>query len=215
MVFSELIEKIHHEINFNLPGERAHDLMAPYKRESAKKVLSSDKTPRYGAVMMLLYEKESLPHFVLIQRPEYEGVHGGQVSFPGGKREENEALKITAMRETREEIGVPEDDIQVLGELTQVYIPPSNFLISPFVGFLDQAPTFIPDAREVDEIVEVPVFDLLNDELILEKDIMVGKDPKSRFSIKVPYFQLNYKTVWGATAVMLSEVRSILQQVKG
>jgi len=210
MTMQELVNKLFHQVNYNLPGERAHQLMAPYKRPTAKQINDSDKTPMLSAVLMLIYPKNNIPHFTLIQRTQYKGVHGGQISFPGGKQEQNESLKETAIRETSEEIGIDGDSIQMLGELTQVYIPPSNFLVSPFIGFTDYEPKFTAEEKEVDEVIEVKIADLLNDELIKEKKIKIGNHTGNPMYIEVPYFELNFNTVWGATAVILSEVREML-----
>jgi len=210
MTLAELTDLLFHEISYNLPGEKAHDLMAPYKRTKASTIVNSDKKPKLSAVLMLIYPKENIPHFTLIQRTEYKGTHGGQISFPGGKQESDESLKETALRETFEEIGVNAEHVQVLGEITQVYIPPSNFLVSPFIGFLDYEPSFTPETKEVDEIIEVNILDLIDDEKIKQKKIKAGKYTETPLLIDVPYFELNYNTVWGATATILSEVRQML-----
>ena len=210
MTLSELTSLLFQEINFNLPGEKAHELMAPYKREKASSINISDKNPKQSAVLMLIYPKNDIPHFTLIQRTAYEGTHGGQISFPGGKQEAEESLKETALRETFEEIGVAPDKIQVLGEITQIYIPPSNFLVSPFIGFVDFEPVFTPEMKEVEEIIEVKISDLTDASKIKQKKIKVGKYTETPVLIDVPYFDLNHNTVWGATATILSEVRQML-----
>ena len=209
MTLSELTQILFQELN-NLPGEEAHRLMAPIKRPTASEVVKSGKDPKWSAVMMLIYPKNNIPHFSLIQRPEYNGTHGGQISFPGGKQEEAESLKETALRETHEEIGIHPESIQVLGELTQIYIPPSNFLVSPFIGILEEQPSFIKQEKEVDDVIEVKVVDLLEDKFIKQKKIKIGKHTENPLLIEVPYFELNYNTVWGATAIILSEVRQML-----
>ena len=210
MTLSELTSLLFQEINFNLPGEASHELMAPYKRTKASSIINSKKEPKLSAVLMLIYPKNDIPHFTLIQRTAYKGTHGGQISFPGGKQEAEESLKETALRETFEEIGVAPDKIQVLGEITQIYIPPSNFLVSPFVGFVDFEPVFTPEVKEVEEIIEVKISDLTDDSNIKQKKIKVGKYTETPVLIDVPYFDLNHNTVWGATATILSEVRQML-----
>jgi len=210
MTLSELTSLLFQEINFNLPGEASHELMAPYKRTKASSIINSKKEPKLSAVLMLIYPKNDIPHFTLIQRTDYKGTHGGQISFPGGKQEAEESLKETALRETFEEIGVAPDKVQILGEITQIYIPPSNFLVSPFIGFVDFEPVFTPEVKEVEEIIEVKISDLLDDKKIKQKKIKVGKHTDKPLLIDVPYFELNYNTVWGATATILSEVRQML-----
>jgi len=210
MTLSELTNLLFREINFNLPGEVSHELMAPFKRTKASAIVNSKTQPKLSAVLMLIYPKNDIPHFTLIQRTAYKGTHGGQISFPGGKQEAEESLKETALRETFEEIGVAPDKIQVLGEITQIYIPPSNFLVSPFIGFVDFEPVFTPEVKEVEEIIEVKISDLIDNEKIKRKKIKVGKYTETPILIDVPYFELNYNTVWGATATILSEVRQML-----
>ncbi|MDG2227052.1 MAG: CoA pyrophosphatase [Flavobacteriales bacterium] len=210
MTLSELTALLFHEINYNLPGPEAHKLMAPYKRPTANSIKQSPNNAKLSAVLMLIYPKGNIPHFTLIQRTAYNGTHGGQISFPGGKQEGNESLKETALRETFEEIGVAPDKIQVLGEITQIYIPPSNFLVSPFIGFVDYEPVFTREVKEVEEIIEVKISDLTDDSNIKQKKIKVGKQAEKQVLIDVPYFELNYEIVWGATATILSEVRQML-----
>ena len=210
MTLSELTNLLFREINFNLPGEVSHELMAPFKRTKASAIVNSKTQPKLSAVLMLIYPKNDIPHFTLIQRTAYKGTLGGQISFPGGKQEAEESLKETALRETFEEIGVAPDKIQVLGEITQIYIPPSNFLVSPFIGFVDFEPVFTPEVKEVEEIIEVKISDLIDNEKIKRKKIKVGKYTETPILIDVPYFELNYNTVWGATATILSEVRQML-----
>lgn len=209
MIYNEFLEHLYQQFQRELPGLSAHALMAPSKRPTAAQAKVS-ANPKLSAVMVLFYPVDYKPHFCLMQRPTYEGTHSGQVSFPGGKMEpEDDSLKTTALRETFEEVGVEQDKIQVMGELTQVYIPPSNFLVSPFVGFLDERPTFVPDDYEVAEVLEVPVTTLLDDSIIKR-----GKIPVGSMGIKVnaPYFEIHQKIVWGATAVMLSELREMLRR---
>lgn len=197
--------------NNSLPGEAAHMKMAPNSRvrtSQAKEYTGFD--PKLSAVMILLYPKNGIWHNALIQRPTYPGVHSAQMSFPGGKQEASDRdFAHTALRETEEEIGVPQNQISLLTELTEVYIPPSNFLVKPFVGVTDDQPNFVKQASEVSEIVEYPIAQLLNADVIKEKDIVFS----SGFKIKTPYFDINGKVVWGATAIMLSEFREILNEI--
>ena len=133
-------------------------------------------------------------------------MHSGQISFPGGKMEAQDAsLKHTALRETHEEIGINPDDINVLGELTQVYIPPSNFMVTPFLCYLDYEPEFVLN-HEVSEIIEPCILDLnRNTHLRTERvETKYG-------TFKVPAYVFNDKIVWGATALMLSELEEILK----
>jgi 8-oxo-dGTP pyrophosphatase MutT (NUDIX family) len=196
----------------DLPGQKAHTLMAPYQRQSADEIKTSKKEVRHAATMMLLYPRKDEWFFALMLRPDYDGVHGGQVSFPGGKRDPNETPEDNALRELNEEIGVLAKEVKLLGKLSDVYIPPSNMLVNPYVGMLENEPIFIPDEREVERVLEVPLMDLFNDELIKNKKVEVGKYSDNPFLIEVPYFELCYETVWGATALMLIEFKLLFKE---
>lgn len=210
--FQGFINSLYHSLGDTLPGEEAHLKMAPYKRDNAKTILKSDIEPRIASVLLLLHAHEQSINFTLIKRPNYEGTHGGQISFPGGKLEQNETVKEAAIRETEEEIGIPKHEINILGELTQVYIPPSNFLISPFVGFIDTTPNYFPDEREVEQVLDISLNALLDDENVKTKKIPMNKYGKKKLFINAPYFELNNQTVWGATALVLSEFKEIVRQ---
>jgi len=147
-------------------------------------------------------------HFPLIQRPDYDGVHAKQMSFPGGKKdEEDESLKITALRETKEEIGIDPSKIEIIGSLTELYIIASNFNVLPTIGILRELPDFIADKHEVDEVIEVKLEDLMDDGKQKEKPLTILQG----ITINAPYFDLNDKVVWGATAMILSELKQILR----
>ena len=142
-----------------------------------------------------------------MKRQEYSGTHSGQVSLPGGRFEpEDITLHQTALRETEEEIGIPREQIRVLGELTQLFIPPSNYLVKPLVGYVEQTPEFQPDPREVKELFSVQLPELLDDRLFQKTDMTVRQ-----LRVKdIPYYAFNNEIVWGATAMILSEFRQVL-----
>lgn len=206
----DLEAKIRTRFKASLPGINAHRVMAPYRSTSISDA-KGKKTVRSAATIMLLYPKEAGIHFVLIQRPIYNGIHGGQISFPGGKQEMNELLSQTAKRETEEEIGVPLGTIQIIGKLTEVYIPPSAMLVSPFVGLLKTQPIFTKNDKEVDEVIEVPLEDLFRDKAIKKKKQVIGKGTENPIEILIPYYSLNNKMIWGATAVILSEFKEMMK----
>ncbi|MBL4704117.1 MAG: CoA pyrophosphatase [Flavobacteriales bacterium] len=209
MIFSEFVTKLYTELQHDLPGVKSHAEMSPFKRPNVNQLAKIGKTPKQSAVMVLFYPFQNRPHFCLTQRPEYNGTHSGQVSFPGGKMEEVDInLKATALRETFEEVGATVEHIQVLSELTQVYIPPSNFLVTPFIGFCDERPNFVADPIEVVEIMDVSVATLMDESIVKRKSMKMGT---SGIRFKVPYYDIQDKVVWGATAVILSEVKKILK----
>lgn len=192
-----------------LPGEGFHLKMAPIERLlELKKQAREMKSAKQAAVLCLFYpSSEGETRFVLILRKTYKGVHSAQIGFPGGKVEpQDTSMEMTALRETQEEVGVPAQDVSVLKKLTEIYIPPSNFFVQPFMGIAKNTPEFVPQDSEVEALVEVPLREFLND------DILVDKLLKTSYAeeIKVPSFQLQGHVVWGATAMMLNEVREIL-----
>ena len=168
------------------------------------------KTAKQSAVLALFYPNENKQtKIVLILRKAYKGVHSAQVGFPGGKLEESDSsLLQAALRETEEEVGVTIDAIEVLKEMTPMYIPPSNFMVHPFVAYVKERPDFIKDEIEVESIIEVLLADLLNDGNVISTKVATSYDIK----VEVPAFLLNDHIVWGATAMMLSEIKDLLKQ---
>ncbi|MDG1572575.1 CoA pyrophosphatase [Robiginitalea sp. M366] len=186
--------------------------MAPQVRVKELEAMESiPDQARQAGVMALFYPgQDTLARLLLIVRPTYPGVHSGQVAFPGGGREpEDEDLLQTALRETREEVGVPEGDVQCLRPLSPLYIPPSNYTVSPHVGLCTARPNFRPDPEEVAGLIEVPVQELLGPENIVSRPMTTSYAHR----IEVPAFTFQGHIVWGATAMILSELRSLLRQV--
>lgn len=189
-------EKWRTALGGELPGPEAHQKMAPAFRGDP---ISQEKSLR-AAVMVLLYPSNDERHLVFIKRNEYDGPHSGQVSFPGGAWEKGDhSLEETAIRETREEIGVMEK-IVVLGALTPLHIPVSNFLVSPFVGWLEKEPKFTPDQVEVQYVIKAPLRELLNPQNSCKERIFHHQQ-----SMEVPIYRVGKEKIWGATAMMLSE----------
>lgn len=202
------VQQLQNQLSLPLPGAEAQQYMAPTHRLSSEHYLKTIKRYRHGSVLILLFEKDNSPHFVLTRRQDYEGIHSGQISFPGGKADLSDIDHIqTALRETEEEIGISRHQIEVIGELTQLYIPPSNFLVKPVVGFLPRAPQFKKDEKEVAEIIVVATSDLLSEDIRQHKimDLSRGLKAPDLTAVKVPFFNINGHHVWGATAMILSE----------
>ncbi|MEZ4592198.1 MAG: CoA pyrophosphatase [Chloroflexota bacterium] len=191
----------------NFDARSAHFHMLPTDRNRQRPPELPGR-PRVGGVLLLLYPNEQRTHLVLTRRREDLKSHGGQISFPGGRIEQGETAVQAAIRETEEEIGVPGNEITILGELTSIYIPPSDYEVHPFVGWVNggERPSFVPEAREVAEILEVPVKHLLN-----PNTREIGPIPVRGATYTVPYYNVNGHKVWGATAIMLSEFLSRLQ----
>lgn len=202
------INFLNNALKAKLPGQDAQAVMMPTLSDKSRFSLEAKKDAREGGVMILLYQKDGSLHFPLIQRPDYDGVHAKQMSFPGGKRDaDDETLTVTAIRETAEEIGVESSKIEVVGSLTELFIIASNFNVLPVIGIANQPPEFLADEHEVDEIVEVKLADLMNDDKQKEMPLTILQG----ITINAPYFDLNDKVVWGATAMILSEFKHILQ----
>ena len=191
----------------DLPGKLAQLEAIPYRKIDYG-TFSMD-TARKSGVLVLFYIQDNEPHIVLIQRPVYEGTHSGQIALPGGKVEDTDRdIEHTALREAYEEVGVVMDDVEVIGQLTDMFIPVSNFLVTPVVGIINYLPNFVIDEREVAEVVSVKISDITSVKNLPLKKVKLNTGLK----VEVPTFELNNKIVWGATAVILNELRWILQE---
>ena len=203
--FNKFISQLENKLQRPLPGEAAHRKLMPVTRKKFPAIpdLSLAKP---SSVLVLFYPQNGQPHIVFIQRPLYDGVHSGQIAFPGGKVEATDTnMQHTALRETGEEIGVNTSDIKIIGKLTELYIPPSNYLVAPFVGYMNYKPDFVPDTNEVKEIVEVSVDEILNSENFQCRDInAMGA------SYNVPCFYVQKKIIWGATSMILNELVEVM-----
>jgi len=184
----------------------AHSAMSPSPRP-LKRPADKPGIPHIGAVLLVLYEKFSSPHILLIRRQDDLKYHPGQISFPGGRQEPGEQLLETALRETQEEVGLQRSCIEVLGELAPVYISPSDFLVHPFVAWHPGQPELRKNKDEVAEIIETPLGLFLDPSMgCTEIRIMNNTE------LTVPFYRLGGDNVWGATAMMLSE---LLERLKG
>ncbi|PHQ30302.1 NUDIX hydrolase [Leeuwenhoekiella nanhaiensis] len=212
MQFEEFLKQISKLSILDLPGQEAHYLMAPEERiQQLSKLDIEKRKPREAGVMAVFYpDSQGETTLVLILRRTYKGVHSNQVGFPGGKAEPVDAdLEATALRETEEEVGLKAEDIRVLKKLTRLYIPPSNFWVQPYIGVVDYTPEFIPEEAEVAAILEVPLTAFLSEDSLIRRQI----DTSYGSMIDVPAFDLAGHVVWGATAMMLSEIKWVLQQI--
>lgn len=211
MNFDLFFKAITNVLNVDLPSTASHIKMAPLERIRMMEDNSYDISKvRKAAVMMLFYPKNGVTHLLLIVRNSYPGVHSSQIAFPGGKVEDIDFdLKQTALREAHEEIGIHPNDIHVIRDFSSIYIPPSNFLVYPFLGVSQTELTFNLQEEEVAGIIELPLSTLLDDTIISRKSLETSY---SKF-IEVPVFQIEEHIVWGATAMMLSELKDVLKMV--
>lgn len=211
MKFSDFESEIVKIKKMPLPGEHSHMEMAPIERliELKRNALAKNSAKKAGVMVLFYPSADNTTHFVLILRKTYKGVHSAQVGFPGGKHEKDDnSFKATALRETEEEVGVPSSSISVIKKLTEIYIPPSNFFVQPYIGITATYPKFVPQDDEVEAIIEVPLTEFLDDNTLIEKTLSTSYAT----SIEVPAFLLQDQVVWGATAMMLNEVRILLKR---
>ncbi|TVZ54799.1 NUDIX domain-containing protein [Lutibacter sp. Hel_I_33_5] len=209
MDFNNFLSTLNTLKNNDLGGLESHFRLAPQMRLQYNEEKIKAKDPKKAAVLALFYpNNQGEACFLLTQRASYKGTHSAQISFPGGKIEEDDTnLEETALRETFEEVGVSKIYVTMIREMTAVYIPPSNFLATPFLGYATTKPNFIAN-NEVAELIEVKVDDLLDD-----KNISSVKMSTSYMeNIDVPCFKLNNHIVWGATAMMLNEIKELFKQ---
>jgi 8-oxo-dGTP pyrophosphatase MutT (NUDIX family) len=209
MEFDELNKRFLELEKLRIPGEDAHAEVFPGIAKFRQEALSKNPNPRLSAVGATFVPIDSIAHILLIERQSYDGVHSGQIGFPGGKVEdEDDSLEHTARRETEEEIGVNRETLQFVGKLTEVYIPPSGFLVKPFIFKLDFLPELRPDPREVQSIITMPVTKLLEENAFVQGAVPTGRGT----SVQTKFIYFQDKKIWGATAMMLSELRILLQQ---
>ncbi len=195
-----------------LTNWESHRKMAPAMRLQFTEDMIAKKKPRDAAVLVLLYpNKENEICILLTKRASYNGTHSGQISFPGGKKEsQDKDLLETAIREAKEEIGIHPAKIKAIKALSKTYIPPSNFWVYPFLAYAEETPSF-KNNYEVETILEIPLKELLETNNIFQKTITTSYMNDAN----VPCFKLNNEIVWGATAMILSELKDlILQPIK-
>jgi 8-oxo-dGTP pyrophosphatase MutT (NUDIX family) len=193
-----------------LGGLESQFKMAPLLRKRFSLEDIASQKPKDSAVLALFYPGiNNITNLLLMLRASYNGVHSSQISFPGGKKDKKDpSLQHTALRETEEEIGIAKNDIMIFREMTKTYIPPSNFMVTPFLGFLNTKPRFKTN-EEVERLIEVNVKELLDENSLTSKNLTTSYMK----NVDVPCFKLNDYTVWGATAMMLSEIKDLLKSI--
>lgn len=208
MTFDEFIQLTPKIAKVSLPATESHLKMSPLERRI--QLLNHDynlEVARDAAVMMLVYPDKNSAMIALIVRNSYKGVHSSQVAFPGGKVEKNESILDAALRETQEEIGVDPAEVTIVRAFSSVFIPPSNFNVYPFLGFCNSRPNFIPDPREVSAMALFSMADILDDSSLTS----VSVNASYSTDILVPAFTIRNTVIWGATAMMLQELKDVLK----
>lgn len=202
-------EMIESALQKDLPGVKAQLRMAP--RPGSLQKPSPQSTPRKSGVLILLFpspESDDLC-LVLTRRTESVADHKGQISLPGGAvNPDDPSIAYTALREACEEVGVCSDTMRILGSLTPIYIPPSDFCVQPYVAYLSHPPRFYPQPEEVAEILEVPLPYLMDDSNVVVEEWSFDEEVK-----EVPFFNVFGHKVWGATAVVLAEFVAVLENL--
>ena len=210
MLFNNFLDIVKELKSIPLGGQTAQFKLAPAMRLKYDDQKINAKNPIKAAVLALFYPNNSKETTLLLtERASYSGTHSAQIRFPGGKIEANDAsLKETALRETYEEVGIEKNEISIIREITDVYIPPSNFLATPFLGYTNHKPVFTTN-HEVASTLEILVSDILNDNNIKT----VTMNTSYMKNVAVPCFQLNNHIVWEATGMMLSEIKELIKAV--
>jgi 8-oxo-dGTP pyrophosphatase MutT (NUDIX family) len=207
--FDQWIANLSLRIEKGLPGQGAHERMTPLHRKPFNESILINSGYRTAAVLALIVPDpiNYLPRIILIERSEGPVSHSGQISFPGGKREGDEDLLATALREANEELGIQADQVSLLGGLTSLYIQPSNFLVHPFLGYMNEIPDFILSEAEVKRVLVLPLFSFLEQSNV---SVKVFKS-SSGVSVEAPTYRIDDVTIWGATAMMIAEIGALIQ----
>ena len=203
------LEKLARALSGPLPGEQAHLKMASQVRKQSVSFGHDPASAIKSGVLIHLFPRNEKLHTVVMLGQTYNGVHSGQVSFPGGRAEEGDRdLIATALREAHEDVNIDPDKVTVLGHLSELYLPPSNFLVTPVIGYSLSPPDLKPDHTEVAEIIDSSL-DFLFDPSCTGHTLLHVRGT----AIDAPYFLVGDKTIWGATAMILSELKEIIRSI--
>jgi 8-oxo-dGTP pyrophosphatase MutT (NUDIX family) len=208
MNLPDVVDYLSARLRKPLPGSIAHEPLRATPIGALKPKFEHKTSPKPGSVLILLYEKDGEIRFPLTKRPDYLGAHGGQVSLPGGKKENDENAFETAIREGEEEVGIHKAEVEVIGRLSDFFVIPSNFMIAPVVAYAKSVPRFIPQPTEVERILTGNLEALIQEDAVHQKEILAAK----MYPMIAPHFLIDNEIVWGATAMMLNELRTVLQE---
>ena len=214
-----LIERLQQRLKEELPGIKSWDRMAVKSKKGES--IESESLQKYSdwiteeklsamkkaAVLIALFQREDGWYFPLIRRPMHEKNHPGQIALPGGAMEKNETLEKTALREAFEEVGIIPSKVEIIGKLTPLPVPVSNYVISPVVGIIEIEPEWKINKDEVEELIILKLDDLINADKGYSEDWNLRGN-----QVNVPIFKLMDKTIWGATATVLCELIDLIKE---
>lgn len=202
------IGRLRQRLSNDLPGHDAQLAMAPAYRMDRKQASIDGKRCRHAGVLVVLYPEDEVLNLLLTVRPDHMTVHAGQISFPGGRREGDESMLDAALREAHEEVGLSREVVEVLGGLTPLYIPPSNFCVHPFVAFCPELPSLRPTDEEVHAVLHVSLSELFDfGSRKAEVWTLRGE------AVEVPFYAYQSYKIWGATAMVLAELDAVLADI--
>jgi 8-oxo-dGTP pyrophosphatase MutT (NUDIX family) len=198
-------EKLKIRLSQPLPGSEAQSRLAPEHRLLG---IPNSSTVSAGVLILIFPNENNELSTVFMKRPKYDGPHSAQISLPGGKYESSDKNIIdTALRESFEEIGISPVDVEVLGKITPLFIPVSNFLVHPVIGISKYRPKFKIDKKEVDYLIECTL------DLLLNADIKQTEFTIKGNIYKIPYYDIKNEILWGATSMIISEFTAILSDI--
>ena len=204
----EFFRRLKERLTRVAPGVSTQMTMAPQPRPRHQPFPEVAQTSSQAAVLILLYPRDGLICVVLMRRTETVLHHRDQIGLPGGQVEAGETFEEAALRETEEELGVPTSLVRILGRLTPLYIPVSDFCVYPFVGVCGQPLSFIPDPIEAAEVIEIPLGFLADPASVRREEWIIREAP-----VQVPFYAFQHYKIWGATAMILAEFVKVVKDL--
>lgn len=205
-----VLDYLEDQLKNDLPGQYYQNLMSPILDNEKYRIVPQDH--KIACVLALIHTKEDGEHYltyILRASSHPKDKHAGQVGFPGGKFEnDDKSLMACAIREVEEELGIPSSEIDIIGELTSLYVFASNFLVYPFIGVLNETPKYVRQISEVDDVIEIPLMGLLDVKIKIQKSIQLAEGS----TLLAPGYDLEGKFLWGATAMISSEIEKLVRQ---
>jgi 8-oxo-dGTP pyrophosphatase MutT (NUDIX family) len=207
-VLPETLQYLEKKLAGSKPGLKAQLGMCPNPRPGHQAYFDVEDTCLKAGVLALIYPRENRLHLVLTRRTDKVDFHKGQISFPGGRQEAGEELEQAALREAQEELEVDPESVRILGMLTPLYIPPSNYCIYPVVALAKNRPDFQPSQIEVAEVLEIPLDHLLSPQNV-QREMWTIRDTE----VDVPFYVFGEHKIWGATAMVLAELLEMVKEL--